>query len=192
MVVVPRTETASLPVVKLVEADSLLSTDTEALEDDSKLPVLSADASLPDTGGHHNPVLPSEMDLRNEEDQALVPLKTLNNQAASIIYERSAIGNKSFSVENPKDMIARWELDNLDLKTIVKDALISGRLPLAVLKLHLRRSRDLAPEEESRDTFNEIRDVGRAIAYDLFLKVFFFSFSFPCSKRIFDPCNNRK
>lgn len=178
MAVVPRTETASLTGVKL-ETDSLLSTDTETLEDDSKLPVLSADTSLSDTGGHHEPLLPSEMDLRNDEDQALVPLKTLTGQAASIISERSAIsavGNKSFSVENPGDMITRWELDNLDLKTIVKDALISGRLPLAVLKLHLLRSRDLAPEEESRDTFNEIRDVGRAIAYDLFLKVFFFFF----------------
>lgn len=74
-------------------------------------------------------------------------------------------------LENPSEMVARWKINNLDLKTVVKDALLSGRLPLAVLQLHLHHSRDLQNEEEHHDTFDEVREVGRAIAYDLFLKV---------------------
>ena len=57
------------------------------------------------------------------------------------------------------------------LKTIVRDALVSGRLPLAVLKLHLLRSREFFTEQDTHDTFNEVRDVGRAIVYELLLKV---------------------
>ncbi|XP_077212898.1 spatacsin carboxy-terminus protein isoform X2 [Tasmannia lanceolata] len=77
---------------------------------------------------------------------------------------------KMVPLENPKDMVARWEVDNLDLKNVVKDALHSGRLPLAVLQLHLQRLRVLDTEKEPYDTFSEVRDVGRDIAYDLFLK----------------------
>lgn len=74
-------------------------------------------------------------------------------------------------LENPNEMVRRWKMDNLDLKTVVRDALFSGRLPLAVLQLHLHQSIDLIGENEHHDTFNEVREVGRAIAYDLFLKV---------------------
>ncbi|KAL5999630.1 hypothetical protein ACLOJK_037915 [Asimina triloba] len=78
---------------------------------------------------------------------------------------------KFVSLENPKDMIARWKINNLDVKAVVKDALESGRLPLAVLQIHLQRLKDLdTSEKEPHDTFNEVRDVGRAIAYELFLK----------------------
>ncbi|KAJ8769555.1 hypothetical protein K2173_005158 [Erythroxylum novogranatense] len=82
------------------------------------------------------------------------------------------VGNleKVFTLENPKEMIARWKLDNLDLKTVVKDALHTGRLPLAVLQLHLYHRRDLETDKEPPDTFTEVRDIGRTIAYDLFLK----------------------
>lgn len=75
--------------------------------------------------------------------------------------------------ENTKDMIARWEMDNLDRRNVVEDALLSGRLPLAVLKLHLHRLQNMIGDKEPHDTFSEVRDIGRAIAYDLFLKVFY-------------------
>lgn len=167
LVVVPRTETVALLGFKLDGADDLNAIDTETLEDDSRLQVLAADASLSDPATQQDSLHSSELELRNSENLALVPVETLNSESAAIISGSV----KNFSVENPKDMIARWELDNLDLKNIVKDALISGRLPLAVLKLHLLRSREMISEEETHDTFNEVRDVGRAIAYDLFLKV---------------------
>lgn len=76
-------------------------------------------------------------------------------------------------VENPKEMMARWKVDNLDLKTVVKDALLSGRLPLAVLQLHLHHLEDLVTDKDPHDTFTEVRDIGRAIAYELFLKVMY-------------------
>lgn len=82
-------------------------------------------------------------------------------------------GRKVLLLENTKDMIARWELDNLDQRNVVQDALISGRLPLAVLKLHLHRLQ-LIGDKEPHDTFSEVRDIGRAIAYDLFLKVYYY------------------
>ena len=93
------------------------------------------------------------------------------HEVSAIISREGLLQNKILSLENPKEMIARWKIDNLDLKTVVNDALLSGRLPLAVLQLHLYHSRELIPEKEPHDTFNEVRDIGRAIAYDLFLKV---------------------
>lgn len=77
---------------------------------------------------------------------------------------------KLFPVENPKEMFARWKGDHLDLKNVVRDALLSGRLPLAVLQLQLHRVKDLVDEEKHIDTFAEVRDIGRVIAYELLLK----------------------
>ncbi|CAN6442246.1 unnamed protein product [Victoria cruziana] len=74
------------------------------------------------------------------------------------------------ALELPKDTITRWEINNLDMKNVVKDALHSGRLPLAVLQLHLQRSKHVIEDQESLDTFEKVREVGRAIAYDLFCK----------------------
>lgn len=93
------------------------------------------------------------------------------NEVTDLVPQNGNFGKRVFPLENPKEMIARWKLDNLDLKTVVKDALHSGRLPLAVLQLHLHRSVDLEGDKEAPDTFSEVRDIGRAIAYDLFLKV---------------------
>ncbi|KAK1299138.1 hypothetical protein QJS10_CPB14g01237 [Acorus calamus] len=104
-------------------------------------------------------------------------LVTLNNLGSGNLDEFSVsdaqgrIGRKKLILsENPRDMIARWEIDKPDLQTVVKDALHSGRLPLAVLQLHRQQLRDMVTEREPSDTFSEIRDVGRTIAYDLFLK----------------------
>ncbi|KAF9602904.1 hypothetical protein IFM89_032644, partial [Coptis chinensis] len=103
--------------------------------------------------------------------EPLTHLDSGNINELSIFSSRdNSLGKNMIPLENPKDMIARWEIDNLDLKTVVNDALHSGRLPLAVLQLHIQRVRDLVSEKEHHDIFTEIRDVGRTIAYDLFLK----------------------
>ncbi|XP_024032136.1 uncharacterized protein LOC21400717 isoform X2 [Morus notabilis] len=110
------------------------------------------------------------------ENVALTPIDPKAQFEAENLHEVSLepgeglLEKKILSLENPKEMIARWKIDNLDLKTVVNDALLSGRLPLAVLQLHLHHSRDLIAEGEPHDIFNEVRDIGRAIAYDLFLK----------------------
>ncbi|XP_023518582.1 uncharacterized protein LOC111782046 isoform X2 [Cucurbita pepo subsp. pepo] len=88
----------------------------------------------------------------------------------SAVVPQGVLEKKVVPLENPNQMIARWKSDKLPLKNVVKDALLSGRLPLAVLQLHINHLRELIEENEPHDTFSEIRDIGRAIAYDLFLK----------------------
>ncbi|XP_028755143.1 uncharacterized protein LOC114714558 isoform X1 [Neltuma alba] len=92
------------------------------------------------------------------------------SEASPFVPLQEITEKKILPVENPKDMMARWKIDNLDLKTVVKDALLSGRLPLAVLQLHLHRSEDLVTDKDPHDTFTEVHEIGRAIAYELFLK----------------------
>ncbi|KAL1567193.1 hypothetical protein AAHA92_02698 [Salvia divinorum] len=93
-----------------------------------------------------------------------------NFDKAILVSEGSTYGKRTSRIENPKDMIARWELDNMDIKTVVNDALLSGRLPLAVLRLHLHHVNNLLPDTKTRDAFNDVRIAGRANAYDLFVK----------------------
>uniref|UniRef100_A0A2P2LNY5 Uncharacterized protein LOC105123888 isoform X3 n=1 Tax=Rhizophora mucronata TaxID=61149 RepID=A0A2P2LNY5_RHIMU len=93
-----------------------------------------------------------------------------SNGVSVLMPQGHYLEKKVFALEKPKEMIARWKLSNLDLKTVVKDALLSGRLPLAVLQLHLHRSGDLNMDKVSPDTFSEVHHIGRAIAYDLLLK----------------------
>uniref|UniRef100_A0A1D1XPJ7 Protein DDB_G0268328 n=3 Tax=Anthurium amnicola TaxID=1678845 RepID=A0A1D1XPJ7_9ARAE len=92
------------------------------------------------------------------------------SETALPIAITGVLGRMLIPRENPRDMITRWELDNIDLKTVVEEALHSGRLPLAVLQLHLQHLRAMVTEQEPHDSFGEVRDVGRAITYDLFLK----------------------
>ncbi|KAI3451060.1 hypothetical protein Pfo_007725 [Paulownia fortunei] len=148
-------------------------------EDESKVPVVLEDALLLDTSDRRETALAaSGTDLNNAENLALMPADTIGDKTpdfqnldrAVLVSEGSAFGKRTFKVENPKDMIARWELDNMDIKTVVKDALVSGRLPLAVLRLHLHHLNNLLPGTESHDTFNDVRIAGRQIAYDLFVK----------------------
>lgn len=73
-------------------------------------------------------------------------------------------------LENPEDMVRRWELEQLDLTTVVKDALRSGRLPLAVLQFHRLHSKETAKQKEPRDVFKEVKEVGKTIVYELFCK----------------------
>ncbi|GLJ32063.1 hypothetical protein SUGI_0645700 [Cryptomeria japonica] len=71
-------------------------------------------------------------------------------------------------LENPKDMVRRWEVEQVDLTNVVKEALQSGRLPLAVLQLHRLHSRDLSKQREPYDVSKEVQEVGKTIVYDLF------------------------
>lgn len=149
--------------------------ETDLSQDESSILDFPVDILSLEASSKKGLISASEMERSNGEDLALMPLDAFDGKDISsldtfkepyLISEEKRV----FSIENPKDMIARWEIDNLDVKTVVKDAILSGRLPLAVLKLHLHRSRDLMSEQENQDTFNEVREVGRAIAYDLFLK----------------------
>ncbi|KAK4366838.1 hypothetical protein RND71_014718 [Anisodus tanguticus] len=149
--------------------------ETDLSQDESRILDLPADISSLEASNQKGLIPASEMERNNGEDLALMPVDAFDCKDISSLdtfKESSLISEEKrvFSIENPKDMIARWEIDNLDVKTVVKDAILSGRLPLAVLKLHLHRSRDLMSDQENQDTFNEVREVGRAIAYDLFLK----------------------
>lgn len=151
-------------------------------ENESRMSIVSAKAvSLDNSNENELSISLSTLGSNDTEKLALVPKDYVSSQSeldlqysgeASVHMSQGALSRKkTLPLENPKDMIARWKLDNLDLKTVVSDALLSGRLPLAVLQLHLQRSTELATEEEHHDTFTEVRDIGRAIAYDLFLKV---------------------
>ncbi|XP_049390854.1 uncharacterized protein LOC125855205 [Solanum stenotomum] len=149
--------------------------ETDLSQDESSILDFPADILSLEASTKKGLISASEMERNNGEDLALMPVDAFDGKDISsldtfkepyLITEEKRV----FSIENPKDMIARWEIDNLDVKTVVKDAILSGRLPLAVLKMHLHRSRDLMSEQENQDTFNEVREVGRAIAYDLFLK----------------------
>jgi spatacsin len=150
-------------------------------QDESQLSVLSADAALSETPNQEELVASVSSVGSNNEKLVLMYQDSLDfrthldiedsNGVSVLVPQGGNMGKKVFPFENPKEMIARWKLDNLDLNTVVKDALLSGRLPLAVLQLHLHRSKDSETSKEMPDTFSEVRDIGRAIAYDLFLKV---------------------
>ncbi|KAG5245302.1 Glycoside hydrolase, family 19, catalytic [Salix suchowensis] len=149
-------------------------------QDESQLSILSADAALSETPNQQELLASVSSVGSNNEKLALMYRDSLDfrthldiedsNGVSVLVPQGGNLGKKVFPFENPKEMIARWKLDNLDLKTVVKDALLSGRLPLAVLQLHLHRFKDSETSIELPDTFSEVRDIGRAIAYDLFLK----------------------
>ena len=155
------------------------SVETDLLQNESQLSVVSLDTISLETSKQHEVSFPvSTSGLNYNENLALTPVNSKVPLDAKDISEVSALvprggllEKKILPLENPKEMIARWKIDNLDLRAVVSDALLSGRLPLAVLQLHLYRSRDSFSGKEPHDTFTEVRDIGRAIAYDLFLKV---------------------
>ncbi|CAI9109170.1 OLC1v1008939C1 [Oldenlandia corymbosa var. corymbosa] len=150
----------------LVDGPKLLrANDADLLEDDSKNSIESTEPSSLGAKTHDS----LDPEPANVEVMALIPVNKTNTEA-SVVSGGSSLRKRILPVENPKDMITRWEVGDLDIKNIVSDALLSGRLPLAVLKLHLLRSQDVISKKETDDTFNEVRDVGRAIAYDFFLK----------------------
>ncbi|KAK3010904.1 hypothetical protein RJ639_012628 [Escallonia herrerae] len=165
------------PAQRLVDGEGTVNPgDTELAQDDSQLSMLPANASVVESLNQHDRQVPeSNVQSENAVKLALMDYKahldSENFSGASLLVPQISVSRRTgFPVENPKDMIARWEIDNFDQKNVVKDALLSGRLPLAVLKLHLLRQGNLITGKEPRDTFTEVRDIGIAIAYDLFLK----------------------
>ncbi|KAJ7945315.1 Spatacsin [Quillaja saponaria] len=155
------------------EPSSLMS--PEMLQDESQLSIAPSDSMSLDIPNQHEVLFPVSLSgYRNAENLALLPVDSRSHLGSEELGELYAYvphgGRRILPLENPKETIARWKIDNLDLKTVVKDALLSGRLPLAVLQLHLHHSRDMVNDKEPHDTFTEVRDIGRAIAYDLFLK----------------------
>ncbi|KAK2975888.1 hypothetical protein RJ640_015319 [Escallonia rubra] len=165
------------PAQRLVGGEGTVNSgDTELAQDDSQLSILPANASVVESSNQHDRQVPeSNVQSENAEKLALMDYKahldSENFSGASLLVPQISVSRRTgFPVENPKDMIARWEMDNFDQKNVVKDALLSGRLPLAVLKLHLLRQGNLITGKEPHDTFTEVRDIGIAIAYDLFLK----------------------
>lgn len=157
-------------VVQGKNEKSLNLVDPNSLQDDSQLEVVPDAASV-----ESRQVDTYTFDT--DEELALTPMGMMTAKAGQLIDEINRVPQgvvaekKVLPLENPKEMMARWKTNNLDLKTVVKDALLSGRLPLAVLQLHLQHSKDVVENGEHHDTFTEVRDIGRAIAYDLFLKV---------------------
>nr|XP_043630154.1 uncharacterized protein LOC122601459 [Erigeron canadensis] len=143
---------------------------------DGLKPLEFVDSEIP-----HDDPNPSSLETTNEQEKhALISMELVDSRSNSELeslrgasipqVDTSFLNRSAIPFENPKDMMARWELDNLDQKNIVKDALLSGRLPLAVLKLHLFRQEDMDTNKDPNDTFEKVRDIGRAIVYDLFLK----------------------
>ncbi|ONI01941.1 hypothetical protein PRUPE_6G168600 [Prunus persica] len=146
--------------------------DNDLSQDESQLSIISVDPKSLETSKQHEAYFPvSTSGFNYSEKLALTPVDPSVHLDSEDLSEVSALVPQGvLPLENPKEMIARWKIDNLDLKAVVNDALLSGRLPLAVLQLHLHRSRDSFSGKEPHDTFTEVRDIGRAIAYDLFLK----------------------
>ncbi|KAK7247505.1 hypothetical protein RIF29_42388 [Crotalaria pallida] len=150
----------------------------EMLQEESQLSVLPSDLVSFDMLNQHE--LPFPLPAPGSDDNenlALVPVDSKSHLVSEELGEVShsspsggILEKKVLPVENPKEMMARWKVDKLDLKTVVKDALLSGRLPLAVLQLHLHQLEDFVADKEPHDTFTAVRDIGRAVAYELFLK----------------------
>ncbi|KAK7358900.1 hypothetical protein VNO77_00841 [Canavalia gladiata] len=156
---------ASQGLVDSGEESSLIS--SEILQEESQLSVLPSDLESLDVLNQHELSFPPLVSgNNNNENLALVPI----DSESHLVSDELGNTKNVLPVENPREMMARWKVDNLDLKTVVKDALLSGRLPLAVLQLHLHQLKDFVADKEPHDTFTEVRDIGRAVAYDLFLK----------------------
>lgn len=153
--------------------------DTDLLQNESQLSIVPMDSISLEASKQHELSFPASTSGFNyTENLALTPVDSKVpfdpedlSEVSALVPRGGNLEKKILPLENPKEMIARWKIDNLDLKAVVSDALLSGRLPLAVLQLHLHRSRDSFSGKEPHDNFTEVRDVGRAIAYDLFLKV---------------------
>ncbi|XP_048128224.1 uncharacterized protein LOC115744096 isoform X2 [Rhodamnia argentea] len=168
-------------LVDVGEALSLV--DAELSTDESGILVVPANSMSLRASNHHDVTLPvAVLGCGNNESLALTVDSLDSGVLTNLDYTRDTSSivpqvtegkiprRNLLPLENPNEMVRRWKMDNLDLKTVVRDALFSGRLPLAVLQLHLHQSIELIGENEHHDTFNEVREVGRAIAYDLFLK----------------------
>ncbi|KGN48416.1 uncharacterized protein LOC101206379 [Cucumis sativus] len=163
------------PCQELVAGEALISDQTSQLLDEPQF--VSTDVIPSGSTSQYELSFPSN-DLNSNVIDGLVMMPMISGSQMdsedldgdSAVVPQGVFEKKVLPLENPNQMIARWKSDKLPLKNVVKDALLSGRLPLAVLQLHINHVRELIGENEPHDTFSEIRDIGRAIAYDLFLK----------------------
>ncbi|XP_074295549.1 uncharacterized protein LOC141623336 [Silene latifolia] len=160
------------------QAQDLENQQSSSLVDD-QLSIGRTDGILMDNQDQYeSTTLEADMGFRDPENLALVPVNSRGSdnvdhsgiQDETSVVVAGSIPRRKLPLENPNDMFARWEMNNLDLKTVVKDALMSGRLPLAVLQLHLHQLKDLVNDRKQSDTFAEVREIGRTIAYELLLK----------------------
>jgi len=149
---------------------------TEVLQNDSSLPVVVDGV----------PSGPGGLDVHDRQESAHGLVPDSNSLLALTPVESSLSASNFLDIDtnkgtaqvgrqiiqgNIKEMINRWEMNNFDLKTVVKEALQSGRLPLAVLQLQLLRQRELVSNEDPEDAFSEVHEIGRSIVYDLLMKV---------------------
>jgi len=79
-------------------------------------------------------------------------------------------------VESADEMFARWENTSMDAESVVRDALIAGRIPAAVVQLHRMHSRaviNCSPVSQPRivDVFKEVQEISKGIVYELLCKV---------------------
>jgi len=151
---------------------------TEVFQNDSLLPVVVVDGvSSGPSGG---------LDAYDRQESAPVLVPDSNSMLALTPVESSLSASTLHDIDtnkgttqvgrqiiqgNIKEMINRWEMNNFDLKTVVREALQSGRLPLAVLQLQLLRPREFVSNDDSGDAFSEVHEIGRSIVYDLLMKV---------------------
>ena len=155
---------------------NLLKIGTEVFQNDSLLPVVVVDGvSSGPSGG---------LDAYDRQESAPVLVPDSNSMLALTPVESSLSALHDIDTNkgttqvgtqiiqgNIKEMINRWEMNNFDLKTVVREALQSGRLPLAVLQLQLLRPREFVSNDDSGDAFSEVHEIGRSIVYDLLMKV---------------------
>ncbi|XP_021728108.1 uncharacterized protein LOC110695197 isoform X1 [Chenopodium quinoa] len=148
-------------------------------EDHYQLSSATDDVILEKPNKHEPALHERDASFNESEKLSLVPVEPLGSNRLvnsempdeeSILVSGAIPRTKLFPMENPKEMFARWEMDNLDLRNVVKDALLAGRLPLAVLQLHLHQRKKFVDDKKPSDTFSEVRDIGKAIAYELLLK----------------------
>lgn len=167
-------------MLKLQQGDdkNSLKIGTEVFQNDSSLPVVVVDGvSSGPSGG---------LDAYDRQESAPVLVPDSNSMLALTPASLSAstfhdIDTNKGTTQvgrqiihgNIKEMINRWEMNNFDLKTVVREALQSGRLPLAVLQLQLLRQRELVSNDDSEDAFSEVHEIGRSIVYDLLMKVIY-------------------
>jgi spatacsin len=167
-------------VLKLWQGDdkNSLKIGTEVLQNDSSLSVVVVDgvSSGPsgDLDGHDRQETAHVLVPDSNSLLALAPVEL--SLSASNFHDintnkRAAQDGRQSIQGNIKEMINRWEMNNFDLKTVVREALQFGRLPLAVLQLQLLRQRELVSNEDSEDAFSEVHEIGRSIVYDLLMKV---------------------
>ncbi|CAL4895148.1 unnamed protein product [Urochloa decumbens] len=163
--------------VRMGDDKNSLKIGAEALQNDSSLPVVVVD------GVSSGP--PGGLDAHDRQGSAHVLVPDSNSLLALTPVESSLSASNFHDINtnkgtaqvgrqiiqgNIKEMINRWEMNNFDLKSVVREALQSGRLPLAVLQLQLLRQRELVSNEDSEDAFSEVHEIGRSIVYDLFMK----------------------